>query len=189
MFSNQKGTELSFVNAEKVVFWPFLAKILQNSAFFSIFKALFFPFLLETRNLYKIHYCKWDRTIPDVLGPLIWMQWTKKTQKTWKAKFQNVSNKGVWRALSGIASNHPLTIFFQSRVHIYTYILQAKVSYDLNHFEPTLMLEPPIRLPEHITSGAPIRAYRPSNRTTSSSTRTQSLTSRAVLARKYAWSA
>ena len=44
----------------------------------------------------------------------------------------------VWMVLSGIASNQPVTIFFQSRVHIDTYILQAKVSYDLNHFEPTL---------------------------------------------------
>ena len=45
----------------------------------------------------------------------------------------------VWMVLSGIASNQLVTIFFQSRVHIDTYILQAKVSYDLNHFEPTLM--------------------------------------------------
>ena len=45
----------------------------------------------------------------------------------------------VWMVLSGIASNQPVTIFFQSRVHIDTYILQAKVSNDLNHFEPTLI--------------------------------------------------
>ena len=64
----------------------------------------------------------------------------------------------VWMVLSGIALNHPVTIFFQSRVHIDTYILQAKVSYDLNHFEPTLILKEStvtwanpvdIRLPSH----------------------------------------
>jgi len=45
----------------------------------------------------------------------------------------------LWMVLSGIASNHLMTTFFQSRVHIDTYISQAKVSYDLTHFEPTLI--------------------------------------------------
>ena len=59
----------------------------------------------------------------------------------------------VWMVLSGIASNQPVTIFFQSRVHIDTYILQAKVSYDLNHFEPTLLANEGIGTLPHPNEG------------------------------------